>query len=167
MNLRFLPMSTALAPYFRGVRLRSLLSAAQFIVASSFVIPYLHFRQESESRDGDTAGKAPYDGQSNLSFFLGVGLTSFLVWVVGTGVGHEVAQGLPGGFEEGLKFILPGYFAGLLVLDMRGRVLPFICLTSLIATIPATLLSPDWGWIAMAIVVATVGWSVEQWMKHA
>ena len=45
MNLRFLPMSTALAPYFRGVRLRSLLSAAQFIVASSFVIPYLHFRK--------------------------------------------------------------------------------------------------------------------------
>ena len=50
---------------------------------------------------------------------------------------------------------------------MRGRVLPFICLTSLVVTIPATLLSPDWGWIAMAIVVATMGWSVEQWMKHA
>ena len=72
----------------------------------------------------------------------------------------------PRGFEEGLKFILPGYFAGLLVVDMNGRVMPLICLASLIATIPATLLSPDWGWIAMAIVVAMVGWSVEQWMKH-
>jgi predicted branched-subunit amino acid permease len=167
MNLRFLPMSTALAPYFRGVRLWRLLPAAHFIVASSFVIPYLRFRQEFESRGGATTDQAPIDGQNNLSFFLGVGITSFLVWVVGTGVGHEVAQGLPGGFEEGLKFILPGYFAGLLVIDMRGRVLPLICLATLVATIPATLLSPDWGWIATAIVVATVGWSLEQWMKRA
>lgn len=167
MNLRFLPMSTALAPYFRGVGVWRLLPAAQFIVASSFVIPYLRFRQESESRGEATTDEPLFDGQSNLAFFLGVGITSFLVWVVGTGVGHEIAQGLPRGFEEGLKFILPGYFAGLLVLDMRGRVLPVICLTGLVATIPATLLSPDWGWIALSIVVATAGWSVEQWMKRA
>jgi predicted branched-subunit amino acid permease len=162
VNLRFLPMSTALAPYFRGVRPRRLLVAAHFIVASSFIIPYLHFRQESASRE-----RPATDGQRNLSFFLGVGITSFLIWVVGTGVGHEVAQGLPRGFEEGLKFILPGYFAGLLVIDMRGRILPLICLVSLVATVPAMVLSPDWGWIATAIIVATVGWSVEQWMKRA
>jgi predicted branched-subunit amino acid permease len=162
VNLRFLPMSTALAPYFRGVRPRRLLVAAHFIVASSFIIPYLRFRQESVLRE-----HLATDGQRNLSFFLGVGITSFLIWVVGTGVGHEVAQGLPRGFEEGLKFILPGYFAGLLVIDMRGRILPLICLVSLVATVPAMVLSPDWGWIATAIIVATVGWSVEQWMKRA
>jgi predicted branched-subunit amino acid permease len=162
VNLRFLPMSTALAPYFRGVRPRRLLAAAHFIVASSFIIPYLRFRQESASRE-----RLATDGQRNLSFFLGVGITSFLIWVVGTGVGHEVAQGLPRGFEEGLKFILPGYFAGLLVIDMRGRILSLICLVSLVATVPAMVLSPDWGWIATAIIVATVGWSVEQWMKRA
>ena len=162
VNLRFLPMSTALAPYFRGVRPRRLLVAAHFIVASSFIIPYLRFRQESALRE-----HLATDGQRNLSFFLGVGITSFLIWVVGTGVGHEVAQGLPRGFEEGLKFILPGYFAGLLVIDMRGRILPLICLVSLVATVPAMVLSPDWGWIATAIIVATVGWSVEQWMKRA
>ena len=82
-------------------------------------------------------------------------------------MGTKSLKVCPEDSKKALKFILPGYFAGLLVLDMRGRVLPLICLTSLIATIPATLLSPDWGWIAMAIVVATVGWSVEQWMKHA
>jgi predicted branched-subunit amino acid permease len=162
VNLRFLPMSTALAPYFRGVRPRRLLVAAHFIVASSFIIPYLRFRQESASSTHPAT-----DGQRNLSFFLGVGITSFLIWVVGTGVGHAVAQGLPRGFDEGLKFILPGYFAGLLVIDMRGRILPLICLVSLVATVPAMVLSPDWGWIATAIIVATVGWSVEQWMKHA
>jgi predicted branched-subunit amino acid permease len=74
---------------------------------------------------------------------------------------------LPGGFEEGLRFILPGYFAGMLVMDMRGRVLPLICLTSLILAVPATVLSPDWGWIITVMLVATVGWKAEQWTKRA
>jgi predicted branched-subunit amino acid permease len=163
INLRFLPMSAALAPYFRGAPLRRLLGAAQLIVASSFIVPYLRFRHEAESRGQASSG----EGQSNLTFFLGVGITSFFVWVVGTGVGHEFAQGLPGGFEEGLRFILPGYFAGMLVMDMRGRVLPLICLTSLILAVPATVLSPDWGWIITVMLVATVGWKAEQWTKRA
>src|SRR5207302_245055 len=67
---------------------------------------------------------------------------------------------------------LAPYFRGvrprrLLVVDMRGVILPLICLVSLVATVPAMVLSPDWGWIATAIIVATVGWSVEQWMKRA
>jgi len=163
INLRFLPMSAALAPYFRGAPVRRLLGAAQFIVASSFIVPYLRFRHEAESRGQVSSG----EGQSNLTFFLGVGITSFFVWVVGTGVGHEFAQGLPSGFEEGLRFILPGYFAGMLVIDMRGRVLPLICLTSLILSIPATVLSPDWGWIITVMLVATLGWKAERWTKRA
>jgi predicted branched-subunit amino acid permease len=167
INLRFLPMSAALAPYFRGAPVRRLLGAAQFIVASSFIVPYLRFRQEAESSAQAAAEDSPGRGQSNLVFFLGVGITSFFVWVVGTGIGHEFAQGLPGGFEEGLKFILPGYFGGMLVIDMRGRALPLICLVSLILTVPAIVLSPDWGWIITVILVATAGWSMERWTKRA
>jgi predicted branched-subunit amino acid permease len=163
INLRFLPMSAALAPYFRGAPVRRLLGAAQFIVASSFIVPYLRFRHEAESRGQASSGA----GQSNLSFFLGVGITSFFVWVVGTGVGHEFAQGLPSGFEEGLRFILPGYFAGMLIIDMRGRALPLICVTSLILSVPATVLSPDWGWIITVMLMATIGWKAEQWTKRA
>jgi predicted branched-subunit amino acid permease len=163
INLRFLPMSAALAPYFRGAPLRRLLGAAQFIVASSFIVPYLRFRREAESRGQASSGKA----ETNLTFFLGVGITSFFVWVVGTGVGHEFAQGLPSGFEEGLRFILPGYFAGMLVIDMRGRALPLICVTSLILSVPATMLSPDWGWIITVMLVATIAWKAEQWTKRA
>ena len=163
INLRFVPMSAALAPYFRGTPLRRLLGAAQFIVASSFIVPYLRFRREAESPEQTSS----FGGQSNLTFFLGVAITSFFVWVVGTGVGHEFAQGLPSGFEEGLRFILPGYFAGMLVIDMRGRALPLICVTSLLLAVPATVLSPDWGWIITVILVATVGWKVERWTKRA
>jgi predicted branched-subunit amino acid permease len=93
-------------------------------------------------------------------------MTSFLVWVLGTGVGFGVALGFPSGFEEGFKFILPGYFAGLLVVEMRGRTMPLICLASLVATMPGILVDPGWGWIMTAAMIATLGWGLEQWMRR-
>ncbi len=111
MNLRFLPMSTALAPFFRGVRRLPLLLASHVISASSFIVPYLQFQKE---RDGTTgaARQTPPDGYGNLAFFLGVGVTSFIVWVTGSGAGFGLALGFPSDFDEALRFILPGYFAG-------------------------------------------------------
>jgi predicted branched-subunit amino acid permease len=163
MNLRFLPMSAALAPYFGGVRRAKLLFSCHFVSASSFIIPYLQFERESEDAGG-TDHRAPVDGERNLYFFLGVGMTSFLVWVVGTGAGYGVALGVPHGFDEALKFILPGYFAGLLVVETRGWTTRLICLASLIVAVPAALAHAGWGWIIAAALVATVGWGFESWM---
>jgi branched chain amino acid efflux pump len=163
MNLRFLPMSAALAPYFRGVKRARLAVSCHVVSASSFIIPYLHFRKEREAAAEDKALRPPPDGCANLYFFLGVGTTSFLVWVAGTGVGYGVALGMPHGFDEALKFILPGYFAGLLVVEMRGWAMPLICLGSLFAAIPGALMDPGWGWLITAIIVATAGWRLEQW----
>jgi predicted branched-subunit amino acid permease len=166
VNLRFLPMSMVLAPFFSGIKRRSLLFAAHFISASSFVIPYLQFQKEKEP--AATPALSPETrGQSNLQFFLGVGTTNFTVWIVGTAVGYEIAQTLPKTLDEGLKFILPAYFAGLLALDIRGPVLAVICLASLVLTIPAVMWSADWGWIITAAAVASAGWSLERWMARA
>jgi 4-azaleucine resistance transporter AzlC len=163
INLRFLPMSMALAPFFAGVKKRVLLLASQFISASSFVVPYLHFQRENESRSVDSGRK---DGADNLLFFLGVGITSCLVWLIGSATGSEIGSGLPSGFEEGLKFILPGYFAGLMVVEMRGWTMAMICLASLLTAVPGALASSDWGWITSSMVIATVGWSLEQWTSR-
>jgi predicted branched-subunit amino acid permease len=46
MNLRFLPMSTALAPFFRGVKRLPLMLASHVVSASSFIVPYLQFQKE-------------------------------------------------------------------------------------------------------------------------
>ncbi len=163
MNLRFLPMSTALAPYFRGVKPLPLTLSSQVVSASSFIVPYLQFQKERESGRSAAIDETATDGQKNLVFFLAVGTTSYLIWVVGTAAGYGVALGFPRGFEEALKFILPGYFAGLLVVEMRGWAMPLICLGSLIAAIPGALMSSGWGWLATAIVIAILGWGLEQW----
>jgi predicted branched-subunit amino acid permease len=166
MNLRFLPMSAALAPYFRNVRRLKLLLACHFVSASSFIVPYLQFQKEREGLVSQSREEQHSDGDGNLYFFLGVGMTSFFVWVVGTGAGYGVALGFPPGFEEILRFILPGYFAGLLVVEMRGWTMRLVCLVSLIAALPATSISPRWGWITTAIIVATVAWGLDLWMQR-
>jgi predicted branched-subunit amino acid permease len=165
LNLRFLPMSATLAPYFRGVGRLRLYVAAQFISASSFVVPYFHFqRQEQESEPGETtAAKC----ESNLGFFLGVGVTSFSVWVAGTVVGYWAALHVPAGFEEGMKFILPGYFACLLASEVKGRMAALVCAASLLLALPGALWNPDWGWIVTALMVATTVWGIEGWTRRA
>src|SRR5215467_6500842 len=129
MNLRFLPMSTALAPFFSGVKRLPLLLSCHVVSASSFIVPYLQFQKEYGS-DPRAAGNETAKGYGNLAFFLGVGVTAFAIWVVGTVTGFIVALGFPPGFEESLKFILPGYFAGLLVVEMKGWTMPLICVGS-------------------------------------
>jgi predicted branched-subunit amino acid permease len=164
INLRFLPMSAALAPFFSGVRRPVLLFSSHFISASSFVVPYLQFRKE---KDSEPSAQRRSDGAGNLTFFLAVATTSFLVWVVGTGVGFGIALGVPTGFGEGLKFILPGYFAGLMVVEMRGWTMPLICLASLVAAVPGASFSSEWGWIATAMIIAMVGSGLELWTERA
>jgi predicted branched-subunit amino acid permease len=160
MNLRFLPMSAALAPYFAGARRSKLLASCQFVSASSFIVPYLQFQKEREN-DHPTPG-----GNANLDFFLGVGVTSFAIWVIGSAVGYGAALGMPRGFDETLKFILPGYFAGLLVVEMRGWATRLICLASLLFAVPSSAVNSEWGWITAAIVIASLGWGVEQWNRR-
>lgn len=167
INLRFLPMSAALAPYFAGVQRTKLLLACHFVSASSFIVPYLRFQKEREGASAESLAASNAGGDHNLYFFLGVGMTSFLVWVVGTAVGYGIAWAVPPGFEEALKFVLPGYFAGLLVLEMRGWAMPVVCGASLIAAIPAVWISPGWGWLATAMAVALLVWTSEQWTLAA
>jgi branched chain amino acid efflux pump len=163
MNLRFLPMSTALAPFFRGVKRLPLLISSHVVSASSFIVPYLQFQKEREASGGGTVA----DGYGNLGFFVGIGSTSFFVWVAGAAAGFGIALGFPPGFEEALKFILPGYFAGLLVAEMKGWTMPLICLASMVAAIPGALFNSGWGWLATAALIAVVGWVVEKWLSRA
>ena len=70
-------------------------------------------------------------------------------------------------FDEALLFILPGYFAGLLVVETKCWPMLFVCLGSLITAVAGAVVSSGWGWLATAIGVATLVWGVEQWKLHA
>lgn len=165
INLRFLIMSAAIAPYFRGAKRLRLLFGAQFISASSFIIPFAHFqKQAAESAPAEVAKNY---GDHNLNFFLGVALTSFSVWVIGSAVGYWAALSVPGGFDEALKFILPGYFACMLAVEIRERNAQWIGAASFFAALLGMALNPNWGWLATALAIATAGWMVDRWIRRA
>ncbi|MFQ5849725.1 MAG: AzlC family ABC transporter permease [Candidatus Binatia bacterium] len=163
-NLRFLVMSAVIARYFHQVRRTTLLFCAHFISASSFLLPYAHFLQQTPS--SSQPGGGGQNGEENLRYFIGVALTSFAVWVAGSGLGYAVALGVPAGFEEGLRFMLPGYFACMLTTELRGRTTSLIIVASFVAAVPGSLLSPDWGWLGTVLPVVTVGWGIEQWIQR-
>src|SRR4029079_2608701 len=101
VNLRCRRMSTALTPFFRGVKRMPLLISSHVVSASSFIVPYVQFQKERAS--AESASIAPSDnGYRNLLFFLGVGITSFIVWVAGTGTGFAIALGFSHRFDEAL-----------------------------------------------------------------
>ncbi|HEY1268761.1 MAG TPA: AzlC family ABC transporter permease [Candidatus Binatia bacterium] len=164
MNLRFLPMSAAMAPYFRRVRRTRLLWASHFISASSFVIPYIRFQREGQ---GDAAREdSAKKSEANLDFFLGIGTTACCVWVAGTALGYWAALKMPAGYEEGLRFILPAYFASVIAMDLRDRMAGAVCVIAFIVAVPAALWNQDWGWMIAAIAVATIGWRIDEWRRN-
>lgn len=163
MNLRFLPMSAAMAPYFRRVKWTRLLWASHFISASSFVLPYVRFQEDE--KESSSAGTASKSGGENLSFFLGIGMTAFCVWVAGTAAGYGAALRIPPGFDEVFKFILPAYFACILVVDLRERIAAAVCVLAFLVAVPAALWNLDWGWMLAAIALATVAWRIEEWRR--
>lgn len=164
INLRFLVMSAAIAPYFGRVKRAVLLLSSHLISISTFIIPYVHFQKQS-----GTMGQVERNeewGRENFHFFLGLAVTSFSVWVVGTGVGYWAALHVPPGFEEGLKFMLPGYFACLLTMELRGKAALLIGVASFVAATPGALLNPNWGWLVTALAIGTLGWGMEQWIQR-
>src|SRR3989338_1009401 len=46
INLRFLVMSAAIAPYFGRIKRAALLCSSHMISISTFIIPYVHFQKE-------------------------------------------------------------------------------------------------------------------------
>lgn len=162
INLRFAVMGAAIAPYFRGAgRLRRLVGS-HVLSASSFVLPYAHFQRRGAP---PRAGDPPAEGRANLDFYLGVGLTSFVVWVIGSGLGYLAALSVPGAFREALRFLLPGYFASLLAVELRRGTALAVTVASFVAAVPAARLDADWGWLVSAVAIATAGVTWERWTR--
>jgi len=128
INLRFLVMSAALAPYFRRVRRTTLLLCSQLLSASSFVLPYTHFQKEAQSSSSSQRGEE--SGGRNLGYFVGVGVTC------------------------------------LLTIELRERTALLIGVASALAAVPGAVLNPTWGWLGTALVIGTVGWGVERWIRR-
>ncbi len=164
INLRFLVMSSAIAPYFRRVKRAGLLFCLHFLSASSFILSYTHF-QKASAKPSPSENPEAADEQ-NLRYFMGTASTSFLVWLMGSGLGYQAAVRIPPGFEEVLKFLLPGYFACMLAVELRERTARLMGVIALFAAVLGMMLNQNWGWLASALLIGTGGWWMQQWIQR-
>lgn len=165
INVRFFPMSVTLAPYFRRARGVRLFFAAHLVSPSSFILTHLHVQRQKSSHDSPAQSEVLDGGEKYLDYFFGVSTTCFLVWVTGTAFGYWAALAVPPAFHEGLRFVLPAYFACIFAIEIREWFLRLVCLISLLVAVPTAVFSPEWGWLATSVLVATCIWGVERWMR--
>jgi predicted branched-subunit amino acid permease len=101
LNLRFLPMSFALAPALRGGRLRRS-AEAQLIIDASFAM----------SADGR--------GGFDREVLIGAWIPQAVGWIGGTVIGVLVGDALPAPATLGLDAIFPAFFLCLLVSEAQA-----------------------------------------------
>jgi len=135
LNLRFMPMSFAIAPVLRGSRWRRA-AEAQLIVDASFAL----------SADGR--------GGFSREVMIGGWLPQAIGWIGGTVIGVLLGGILPDPATLGLDAIFPAFFLSILVSEARAnsseRVLQAIALASVI-----TLALLPWAPAGVPIIAAS------------
>lgn len=102
VNIRYLLMSSALAPYFKGHSAAQKLIAGALLTDETFAVA---IRRASQS------GRLPF------RWLLGLDLTAWLNWIVANLTGAGIAGRLPSAYADGLGFSLTAMFIGLVLLN--------------------------------------------------
>ncbi|AUV83471.1 branched-chain amino acid ABC transporter permease [Salinigranum rubrum] len=106
VNLRMMMYSASIAPYFQRYRARWKAFLAFFLTDQAYAVSIARF----EARDGEERDAS---GERGDWFYLGVGASLWVGWVVTTAVGVGLGRGLPDSW--GLDFAVPLIFLALLV----------------------------------------------------
>jgi predicted branched-subunit amino acid permease len=101
LNLRFVPMGLALAPWVRGVHFRR--AATGWIMV-----------------DASWAMAAREGGRFDVPFMLGASLANYPAWVGGTLIGVLAGSDIGNPRALGLDALFPAFFLALLLEEIRG-----------------------------------------------
>jgi predicted branched-subunit amino acid permease len=117
VNLRMMMYSASIAPYFRSLSARVRAGCAYLLTDQAYALAiarYVDAGADAGADDPDegTGTRPPY-------YFLGVGVTLWLVWQVGTVLGVVFGAGVPDDWRLG--FAVPLVFLALLVPALSTR----------------------------------------------
>lgn len=148
VNLRHLLMSASLSIYLKK--------------ASGWVLPFVGFLITDESF---AVGTARIEEQEDKAgFFLGLGLTAYLSWVISSWVGAILNDVLALVDLPGLDFVLPAMFIVLLVMQLQRKLDILVAVISgLFSLIFVFILPANWNVITATIIAATIGVVIERW----
>ncbi|WP_224268107.1 AzlC family ABC transporter permease [Haloprofundus salinisoli] len=109
INLRMLMYSASIAPYFRSLAGRSKAVLAYFLTDQAYAL--------SVARYGTLADAEPSGVSDRRWYYLGVAVSLWVVWQLGTVAGLVLGTGVPDSW--GLDFTVPLVFLALLVPAMK------------------------------------------------
>lgn len=153
-NARLLPMAVTLLPVVRRDGTPRWLSylAANFVAATAWAISM------------QRCPRMPR--RARLSFFLGLGVSLWLVSLAATAGGFFLAGVLPRPVSLGLVFINPLYFMLMFMADLRRRAR---ALALVFGAVAGPLLQPvaqDWGLLATGLLAGTAAYLVNRWLPR-
>ncbi len=142
VNARHVLMGAVLAGWFRPLAWRQRLAAAAFLSDPNFAL----------------ATAARRDGERDLGFLLGSGLTLWTSWLLGTAAGLTLASDIGDPAAYGLDVILPAFFAALLIGMWQGArdCLPWL-VAALAALLASSLLPGHWHIVIGGLAGGLVG----------
>lgn len=102
------------------------------------------------------------------AYFLGLNFTAQISWIASTVIGAAVGNVIPNPEVFGLDYALPAMFIGLLVMQIRSRLLILAAVVAALLSIGIKLYVPGtWNIIIAAILTATLGVMIETWTEKS
>lgn len=148
INSRMIMYSASIAPYFSAYRRRVRAAAAYFLVDQAYAMSITEFTEGGRDRH-------------RILYYLGIGLATWLVWVVSTAAGAAAGASVPPELE--LSFAVPLVFLALLVPAIKDRPTAAAALAGGAVATVASGAPFNLGLPIGAVVGIGVGLSVEAW----
>ena len=131
INLRMLMYSASIAPHLADYRERTRAYLAYFLTDHVYAVSIGEYVNQDRDRD-------------KRLYYLGLGVSIWVVWIVGSVVGVVFSAGVPEAWQ--LQFVIPLVFLAILVPAMKDRpqvvaalVSAVVAVTALTAGVPAGL----------------------------
>ena len=136
VNSRYLLFSASLSPYVKSFSPATTALVCQGLTDETFVVATAHFQDHPVDRN----------------FWLGLNITSHLVWISSTILGAAVGNFLPDMQSLGLNFALPAMFIALFFMTASNRQGIIVgCFSGLVS-----LLLYGWGFSSTNVILATI-----------
>ena len=150
VNLRHLLMSASIAPYLVRWRKSSLAAFAYQLTDETFALHSVRFAEDVPPQEE----------------VFGLNATVQMGWVFGTWLGLTAGRYVPDVRPFALDYALPAMFLALLVLILRTRIQVAVAILAGLLSVALLLSGVDqWNVLLAAVVVATLGVGLEQWIK--
>jgi branched chain amino acid efflux pump len=117
LNLRHALYSASLAPYVKHLPRRWKMLLAYLLTDEAYAVTIIHYRQPGAVKVSPAASEN--DVTPRHWYFLGAGLTLWIVWQISTAIGIVLGANVPASWS--LDFALPLTFIALVIPALRTR----------------------------------------------